>query len=105
MRYPFIPCLFALVSTFAAGTLHAQSLPTTPLAGVITAAPMPHSLTTYPASDADAPAYRAGGALDAGPMNATPFSASGSISLTSTLAGRELNASRSGGFMPSIGAE
>jgi hypothetical protein len=96
-----------LAITLTPLALHAQVSPPQQLPGVITAAPMPTGPNPVNSSDdANAPAYRAGGALDAGPMNATPFSASGSIALTSTLAGRELNAARPGrNFMPSIGAE
>jgi hypothetical protein len=99
--------LVMLAFTLTPLSLHAQTSLPQQLPGVVTAAPMPTGPNPVNSTDdADAPAYRAGGALDAGPLNATPFSASGSISLTSTLAGRELNASRPGGnFMPSIGAE
>ncbi len=97
-------CMLAF--TLAPFALHAQPAPQQ-VPGVVTVAPMPTGPKPVNSNDdANAPAYRAGGALDAGPMNATPFSASGSLALTSTLAGRELNASRpERNFMPSIGAE
>ncbi len=105
MRNMLMKSACVLVFSLAPFALHAAPAPNLP--EVFTAAPMPSGpRPVNDTDDADAPAYRAGGALDAGPINATPFSASGSIALTSTLAGRELNAIHPGaGFMPSIGAE
>ncbi len=105
MRNMFMKLACGLAFSLAPFALHAQ--PAAKLPGVVTAAPMPSGpRPVNDTDDAGAPAYRAGGALDAGPINATPFSASGSIALTSTLAGRELNAIHPGaGFMPSVGAE
>ena len=58
----------------------------------------PHAFTAAPTPGLDAqqvtPANRAGGALDAGPMNATPFSSNSSPVLTGNQQTRALRDSR-----------
>ena len=58
----------------------------------------PHAFTDAPVPGVDAqrvsPANRAGGALDAGPFNSTPFSSSSSAVLTGDQPARALGESR-----------